>query len=301
MLFIRIAGSARRLPCAVDMHHASATSTLSSDQAGWRTVRFATYAERTEAAERVTQPGSDYSIVLIRRGRCQLDSFVDGRWQRALYRAGDLRMMAPGADSLLCWRGAHQRLHLEISAEQVAHAMTTIPSQGNRSLVLPNLVRSQDSVIASVMTSLERAVFERTPEICAQAAVQFLVVHLLTRCTAGTTPSEPAENASPVALVENYMRARLAERVSLKDLGRVANRSVFQLISLFKAHRGQTPVARLTQLRMERAGELLRQGRKSVMEISLDCGYADPAHFATAFKRVVGSSPSQYRTSRLGH
>jgi AraC-like DNA-binding protein len=46
---------------------------------------------------------------------------------------------------------------------------------------------------------------------------------------------------------------------------------------------------------MERARELLRHTDLSIINISLECGYGNPAHFATAFRRSVGMSPSDYR------
>jgi AraC-like DNA-binding protein len=46
---------------------------------------------------------------------------------------------------------------------------------------------------------------------------------------------------------------------------------------------------------MERARELLRHTDVSIINISFECGYGNPAHFATAFRRIVGMSPSDYR------
>jgi AraC-like DNA-binding protein len=46
---------------------------------------------------------------------------------------------------------------------------------------------------------------------------------------------------------------------------------------------------------MERARELLERSDKSVTQIALECGYSNPAHFATAFRREVGIAPLAYR------
>jgi AraC family transcriptional regulator len=40
---------------------------------------------------------------------------------------------------------------------------------------------------------------------------------------------------------------------------------------------------------------LLRQTRKSVIEIGLDLGYTSPSHFAQVFRRETGSTPGAYR------
>jgi AraC family transcriptional regulator len=43
---------------------------------------------------------------------------------------------------------------------------------------------------------------------------------------------------------------------------------------------------------------LLRETKRSVMEIALDVGYANPSHFAQLFRREAGLAPSDYRRQR---
>jgi len=49
---------------------------------------------------------------------------------------------------------------------------------------------------------------------------------------------------------------------------------------------------------MNEAKRQLRETKKSVMEIALDVGYANPSHFAQLFRRETGLSPSDYRRQR---
>ena len=88
----------------------------------------------------------------------------------------------------------------------------------------------------------------------------------------------------------------MSDPVSLSDLAGIADCSTFQLIRFCKSHWGETPFRRLTRLRMERARELLRHSDASITAIALECGYGDSGHFATAFRRCVGMSPSLYRS-----
>jgi AraC-like DNA-binding protein len=46
---------------------------------------------------------------------------------------------------------------------------------------------------------------------------------------------------------------------------------------------------------MEEAQRRLGHGDQSVTDIAFACGYPDSAHFASAFRRVVGVSPTAYR------
>jgi AraC family transcriptional regulator len=50
--------------------------------------------------------------------------------------------------------------------------------------------------------------------------------------------------------------------------------------------------------RLERATSLLTRTRHSVSEIALHCGFYSPSHFASAFRRVLGTTPGECRRSR---
>jgi AraC family transcriptional regulator len=51
-------------------------------------------------------------------------------------------------------------------------------------------------------------------------------------------------------------------------------------------------------LRMDEARRLLRETKKSVVDVALDVGYTNPSHFAQLFRRKTGLSPSDYRRQR---
>jgi AraC-like DNA-binding protein len=57
------------------------------------------------------------------------------------------------------------------------------------------------------------------------------------------------------------------------------------------------PNAMLTNIRLERAAQDLRYSRKSITDISLDCGFSQPQHLATAFRRKFGLTPTAFRQS----
>ena len=52
----------------------------------------------------------------------------------------------------------------------------------------------------------------------------------------------------------------------------------------------------LTNLRIERAKELLSYQQFSIKEIADLVGYSDANYFAKVFKKLTGQSPVQYRT-----
>lgn len=68
------------------------------------------------------------------------------------------------------------------------------------------------------------------------------------------------------------------------------------LLRLFKQEMGMTLNDYLTNVRIEKAKELLRKpGGFKVYEISELVGYADYAYFTKLFKKMVGSTPKNYQ------
>jgi two-component system response regulator YesN len=81
----------------------------------------------------------------------------------------------------------------------------------------------------------------------------------------------------------------------LPDVADHVGLSASYFSSIFSHGVGETFVEYLTKLRIERAKELLRTTNMYLYEIAEAVGYNDPHYFSTAFKRVAGHSPSDYR------
>ena len=94
------------------------------------------------------------------------------------------------------------------------------------------------------------------------------------------------------------MTEHVAEEFNLDRLAAQAGLSKFYFNRLFKSAIGVSPSHYHINLRMDEAKRLLRETKKSVMEVALDVGYANPSHFAQLFRRETGLSPSDYRQQR---
>lgn len=60
---------------------------------------------------------------------------------------------------------------------------------------------------------------------------------------------------------------------------------------------GQSPTEYLNRIRMEHAARELRLGSKPIMEICLECGFENLAHFYSLFRAAYAQSPRRYRVS----
>lgn len=85
--------------------------------------------------------------------------------------------------------------------------------------------------------------------------------------------------------------------LSAQALAQEAGVSLRTLHRAFAAQ-GGTFAGTLRQMRLVRAGELLRRhqlAHVAVAEIGRRCGFADASHFARAFQRAMGMPPAQWR------
>ncbi|WP_223156812.1 response regulator transcription factor [Thermosediminibacter oceani] len=71
------------------------------------------------------------------------------------------------------------------------------------------------------------------------------------------------------------------------------------LSTLFKTEMGQGFCEYLTEYRVERAKEMLKDVRLRIYEISDAVGYTDPHYFSKIFKSITGLTPREYREKIL--
>ncbi|RCK37897.1 AraC family transcriptional regulator [Thalassospira profundimaris] len=93
--------------------------------------------------------------------------------------------------------------------------------------------------------------------------------------------------------VGDYIRTHFDENISLDDLARQAGYSRSYLVRAFKKTFGMTPYAYLINCRIQRARHALRRGEK-IVDVALETGFADQAHFQRMFKRLMATTPRQY-------
>lgn len=77
--------------------------------------------------------------------------------------------------------------------------------------------------------------------------------------------------------------------------------SVSYLSLLFKKNIGRTFVKYLTELRLDKAQELLKYSGDRIIEIAEKCGYRDVYYFSHSFKKNMGMSPKKYRENQTAN
>lgn len=95
--------------------------------------------------------------------------------------------------------------------------------------------------------------------------------------------------------IVSFMKANIQNKITLEQLSEVAQCNPQYLCHFFKDFSDQTPIQYLIFLRIEHAKALLQDTTKSILEISIDCGFDNVSYFIRQFKTHTGVTPKEYR------
>jgi len=97
----------------------------------------------------------------------------------------------------------------------------------------------------------------------------------------------------------DYTEQHYKEDISIQDLADYCSINANYASQIFKQEMGITYVRYLTNHRIEHAAWLLLNTDLTVFSIASQVGYSDYFYFAKVFKKVMGNTPTSYRSTKL--
>lgn len=192
---------------------------------------------------------------------------------------GDIRY---SIDSFECYC-----VHFSCEVEEVATALTQLPNVFN----CPNTeqILSLFKIISATYSSKSNG-----NDLFLQAKILELISVLVKEntLTATTQHEKYSQNIQSACF---FMATNFDKHLTLKEIAGRCNLSPSFFHSLFKLVKNITPHEYLLRLRLSMAKNLLRNSSKSLIEISLMCGFESQSYFSYMFKREVGITPLTYR------
>ncbi|GAB3694342.1 hypothetical protein GCM10027592_15160 [Spirosoma flavus] len=119
------------------------------------------------------------------------------------------------------------------------------------------------------------------------------------RTPAGVCEAIPADEVEKLLQLKSYLEANFLEEHTLAQLSRYCLLNEFKVKKGFKLLFDTTVFNYLRKLRMDYAGQLLRNSALSVDEVADRLGYEHAQHFSIAFKKYTSLTPSQYQQGKL--
>lgn len=107
---------------------------------------------------------------------------------------------------------------------------------------------------------------------------------------------ENVRRSNPViANAIKYINERVALSISLEQAAKAVHVNPVYLSKLFKDETGKNFIDYVTDIRLDRAKEMLKAGQYSIKEITAETGYSDQNYFSRLFKRKFGLTPTEFK------
>lgn len=103
----------------------------------------------------------------------------------------------------------------------------------------------------------------------------------------------------PIAQSINYMLENLTKKLKLGEIAKETGLSASHFSRLFVNRTGHSPIDYFIQLKIQRACRLLDNSGWMIADVSRETGYDNQFYFSRVFRRVMTTSPAEYRKRRV--
>lgn len=100
---------------------------------------------------------------------------------------------------------------------------------------------------------------------------------------------------SEMRVVLEYVRDNYAQPIEVKTLAELVHLSVSQFERRFSKAFQISPLKHIMNVRIRAASLRLTTTNDTIAAIALDCGFYDHSHLTRNFRKIMGTSPKEYR------
>jgi AraC family transcriptional regulator len=147
--------------------------------------------------------------------------------------------------------------------------------------------------LARTLVSESADDYREGPLFWSEVASSFIDGLMARHASASASQARGTLGKDVLVRLRDYVVAHLDEPIEVSTLASMAGRSPFHFFRVFSRSVGITPHRYVVHLRLQRAIELVREGRSSFAEIAARTGFADQSHLSRWVRRVRGVSLTQ--------
>lgn len=277
---------------------------LSSSSHRWGDVSLDRYLH---PPSEIDVPGLERHLLVVHmRGPLAVEEREDGRhWERRWSDVGQVSVTPAAMPVARRFTGRPDVLVMQIGPTFMDGVMEDVTERDPRSLsLIPCFARPDaciDQLVRLLALEAEQAGDVPGSELLVGSLAHAVAVQLLRgHSTLSPTPAPTSPTLPPGRLrrVIEFMREEGNGRSSLDELAAICGLSASHFARAFRTATGFSPHQYLIGLRLQRAKVLLESTELPVIEVAMTCGFEQPSHFATTFRKHVGVSPRAWRVDR---
>ena len=141
----------------------------------------------------------------------------------------------------------------------------------------------------------EITVKELNYETVCQNLLEVLIIKMMRHTNYSLSVASFRKINKECGTVKRYIDANYKQNVSLDTLAEISHMSKYYLIHSFQNFTGMSPINYLISKRIDESKALLEVADYSISQISDMVGFSSPSYFSQVFKKLVGTSPADYR------
>ncbi|MEO5998727.1 MAG: AraC family transcriptional regulator [Chitinophagaceae bacterium] len=159
-----------------------------------------------------------------------------------------------------------------------------------------NILQGNIHILNPHIKILLRKIFKETKikDGTTVLSIQSLLLQTLTSLQQ-SEQTEVKNKPQWVHTIGEILRDQYAENLSLKSLSGIADIYPVHLSRDFSKYFQSSLGEYIRKLRIEKALSLLADKKKSLTDITFECGFSDQSHFIRCFREIIGITPSAYR------
>ncbi len=125
--------------------------------------------------------------------------------------------------------------------------------------------------------------------------LELFLEDFLSKCAEAAADIKKKQHRELTEKIKELIRLRYSEDLSVRDIAVTVYLSPNYLSTVFKEETGITIIEYLTQIRMDAAQEMLREGDVRIQEVARAIGYNNVQSFIRFFKKAYRMTPVEYR------
>ena len=277
---------------------------LTGDSAslGWEGIRLRGYRY---AALDVSVPTLRDYVIVVYQSMTSINRRCTGDWRHEQIAPGSVSLLTRAVQSDWRWSGEIEVTHVYLSPVAVKDVAAQIYDRSVDEVELLDVLKADDPVLSGIACLLAQESREGGlgGRLYVDSLKNQVCVHLLRRY-ANVAFRELSSNGglsrAQCRLVTQYVDENLDGSILLADLAGVAKLSVFHFMRKFRAEFGCPPHAYVMLRRIELAKRRLARRDVPLKVVAASCGFSDQSHMTRLFRRILGTTPAEYRNSITG-
>lgn len=138
--------------------------------------------------------------------------------------------------------------------------------------------------------------FSLNADLCSSVSQLFLsLMKYIKQTIEAVIEDRKLRDIKPIRTAKQYIQQNYMKPISLKEVSSYVGFNDSYFSSLFKKESGKNFLEYLSEIRMNKAKELLKETNMSIAGICESVGYADLKHFTKSFKKYTGLKPNEFR------